>query len=64
MDNKKPVASLIGANGNVFNFLSIARNSLNSSNKHNDTLEMWNRVNNCKRYDETLNIISDYVEFG
>lgn len=64
MDNRKPVAPLIGANGNIFNLLSIARNSLISSNQHNKADEMWDRVTNSKSYNEALIIISDYVEFG
>ncbi|MGI6778789.1 MAG: hypothetical protein ACOX7R_12510 [Acetivibrionales bacterium] len=64
MDDRKPVVPLIGANGNIFNLLSIARNSLISSNKTNDALEMWNRVTNSKSYNEALVIIGDYVEFG
>lgn len=64
MDNRKPVAPLIGANGNIFNLLSIARNSLIASNKPNDALEMWNRVTNSKSYNDALRIIEDYVEFG
>lgn len=64
MDNTKPIAPLIGANGNIFNLLSIARNSLISSNQHNKADEMWDRVTNSKSYNEALIIISDYVEFG
>lgn len=64
MDNNKPIAPLIGANGNIFNLLSIARNSLISSNQHNKADEMWDRVTNSKSYNEALIIISDYVEFG
>ena len=64
MDNRKPVAPLIGANGNIFNLLSIARESLIASNKPNDALEMWNRVTNSKSYNDALRIIEDYVEFG
>ncbi len=64
MDNNKPIAPLIGANGNIFNLLSIARNSLIASNKPNDALEMWNRITNSKSYNDALRIIEDYVEFG
>ena len=64
MDNNKPIAPLIGANGNIFNLLSIARNSLIANNKPNDALEMWNRVTNSKSYNDALRIIEDYVEFG
>jgi len=64
MDDRRPVAPLIGANGNIFNLLSIARNSLIASNKPNDAIEMWNRVTNSKSYNDALRIIEDYVEFG
>jgi len=64
MDNTKPIAPLIGANGNIFNLLSIARNCLISSNQHNKADEMWDRVTNSKSYNEALVIIGDYVEFG
>lgn len=64
MDNTKPIAPLIGANGNIFNLLSIARNCLTSSNQRNKADEMWGRVTNSKSYNEALVIIGDYVEFG
>lgn len=64
MDNTKPIAPLIGANGNIFNLLSIARNCLISSNQRNKADEMWDRVTNSKSYNEALVIIGDYVEFG
>lgn len=64
MDNNKPIAPLIGANGNIFNLLSIARESLIASNKPNDTHQMWDRVTSSKSYNEALRIMEDYVEFG
>ena len=64
MDNRKPVAPLIGANGNIFNLLSIAKNSLISSNKSEDVTEMFSRVTSSESYEEALRIIGEYVEFG
>jgi len=56
----KPVAKLVGANGNVFNLLAICRQSLRRyPNAFN---ELRDRVFECKSYDEALVIMMEYVE--
>jgi hypothetical protein len=55
----KPIAKVIGKNGNIFNILSIASKALNDSLKAN---EMTDKVLKSKSYDEGLAIISEYVD--
>lgn len=64
MTDKKPIAPLIGANGNIFNLLAIARQCLVSSNRKSEVEEMQTRVFASKSYDEALAIIGEYVAFG
>lgn len=64
MTDKKPIAPLIGANGNIFNLLAIARQCLVSSNRKSEVEEMQTRVFASKSYDEALAIIGEYVVFG
>lgn len=57
---KKPVAKLIGADGNVFNLLGICSRALRRMpNAYN---ELWERVQKAKSYDEALQIMMEYVE--
>lgn len=63
-NNSKPVAQLIGANGNIFNLLNIANNTLTSLGKYKEAEEMFTRVTSSSSYDEAIDIIGDYVEFG
>lgn len=62
MDNKKPVAKLIGENGNIYNLVGIASKSLNKAGQHEQAKEMWERVQKSKSYEEALVIISEYVD--
>lgn len=64
MTDKKPIAPLIGANGNIFNLLAIARQCLVSHDKKSEAEEMQTRVFASKSYDEALAIIGEYVVFG
>lgn len=55
----KPQAKIIGANGNIFNILSIASCALNDKQKSE---EMLQRVMACESYDDALVIIMEYVD--
>lgn len=55
----KPQAKIVGANGNIFNILSIASCALNDKQKSD---EMLQRVTACESYDDALVIIMEYVD--
>lgn len=61
----KPVAKLVGANGNIFNLMGIANNVLKDAGKEEKGKEMCDRIRSqAKNYDEALLIIMEYVEVG
>ena len=61
-EKPKPKCALIGRNGNIFNLMGIASNTLKNHNMREEAKEMCDRITNSKSYDEALNIISEYVE--
>lgn len=62
MSLEKPVAKLIGENGNIFNLIGIASRSLRAAGQIDKATEMSNRVMSSHSYEEALTIISEYVE--
>lgn len=59
----KPVAKLVGANGNIFNLMAIANKVLKDAGKEEKGKEMCDRIKSqAKNYDEALLIIMEYVE--
>lgn len=59
----KPTATLIGANGNIFNLLGIASKALERNQQCNLASVMYNRVTDfAGDYDNALRIIMEYVE--
>ncbi|MDE7423575.1 MAG: hypothetical protein K2N51_07775 [Lachnospiraceae bacterium] len=60
---EKPIAYLIGQNGNIFNLMGIASNMLIASGKKEQAKEMCEKIKSqAKNYDEALLIIMEYVE--
>jgi hypothetical protein len=59
---KKPTAKLIGADGNIFNLVGIARNALKKAGQDENASEMSKRVIASKSYEDALNVIADYVK--
>lgn len=62
MERQKPMCPLIGANGNIFNLLAIAKSSLEDADLKEEANNMIQRVYKSHSYDEALRIIMDYVE--
>lgn len=60
-DFKKPIAKLIGADGNVFNLIGIASKALRSAGFPDKAKEMTNKVFDCGSYEEALGILQEYV---
>ena len=59
----KPECNLIGANGNIFNLVVIARKTLFKANMVNEAEEMIKRIpDEAEDYDHALRIIMEYVE--
>jgi len=58
----KPIAKLVGQDGNVFNLLGICGRSLKRAGQSDKVGEMQTRVFACDSYDEALRIMSDYCQ--
>ena len=58
---EKPDCPLIGKDGNVFNLVGIAAQTLRQSGMPDQAKEMTSRVFSSGSYDEALCIISEYV---
>ena len=61
ISSSKPDAPMIGADGNIFSQLSIAKKVLIENHQGYDANEMISRVMNSDSYDEALRIITEYV---
>ena len=57
----KPDCALIGANGNIFNLLGIAKKTLIDNGMVAESKEMCSRIYQCGSYSEALNVLDDYV---
>ena len=57
----KPDCPLIGADGNIFNLIGIARKTLKEHDMLEESQEMTDRVYSAGNYEEALNIIGEYV---
>ena len=58
----KPVAKLIGADGNVFNLIGIAARALREAGQRDAAATMTARCFAAHSYDEALAIIAEYAE--
>ena len=57
----KPDCALIGADGNIFNLLGIAKKTLIDNGMVAESKEMCSRIYQCGSYSEALNVLDDYV---
>jgi len=57
----KPECNFIGEDGNIFNLLSIASETLKNNGFKNEQKEMQERVFKSNSYKQALNIIGEYV---
>ena len=57
----KPDCALIGADGNIFNLLRIAKRTLIDNGMVAESKEMCSKVYQCGSYSEALNVLDDYV---
>ena len=57
----KPDCPLIGGDGNIYNLLGIAGQTLREHGMEQQATEMFNRITQYQSYDSALRIIGDYV---
>lgn len=62
IETQKPIAKLIGSDGNVFNLIVIASKALKRAGQEEQAKEMRERISNASSYDEALCIIGEYCE--
>lgn len=60
----KPVAPLLGAQGDIYNLLCIANRTLRGVGQQEQAEQMWRLVLSSGSYFNALTIIGEYVEFG
>lgn len=61
MGRQKPDCPLIGQNGNIYNLMGIASDTLRKNGQAAQAKDMCNRVVQSHSYQEALNVIGDYV---
>ena len=62
MNQNKPKALIINADGNIFNLMGIASKTLKHEGLHDEAKEMTKRIFKSSSYTEALSIIQEYVE--
>lgn len=61
-DKFKPVVSMIGKDGNVFNLIAITKRALEHADMKAEAKEMQERVFSSRSYSDALSIMMEYVE--
>jgi hypothetical protein len=64
MESIKPIAGLIGVNGNIFSLMAIAKKALQAAGQDERIKRMISVVQQCQSYYKALKAIEKYVEFG
>lgn len=62
MNQNKPKAPIINADGNIFNLMGIASKALKHEGLHKEAKTMTERIFESSSYNEALSIIQEYVE--
>ena len=60
-EHVKPDCPLIGEDGNIFNLIGKASQTLRENGMEAQAKEMCGRIRQCQSYDSALSIIGDYV---
>lgn len=61
-ESKRPKAEIIGANGNIFNLMTIAIRSLKAVGMDKEAKEMFDRITQSSSYEAALQIMEEYIE--
>ena len=59
---QKPIANVVGQNGNVFNIIAICSKALKEVGMRDEAKEMQTKVMSSGGYDEALGIMGDYCD--
>jgi hypothetical protein len=59
---KKPICKLIGEDGNVFNLAGIVSRTLKDNDLPDEAKEVWDKLKECKSYDQALQLFMQYVD--
>lgn len=59
---KKPIAKIVGQDGNVFNLIGICAKALRAAGMNDKVKEMQEKIFAAKSYDEALSIMSEYCD--
>lgn len=59
---EKPICKLIGVDGNVFNLAGVVSRTLKDNDLPDQAQEVWDKLKECKSYDEALQLFMQYVE--
>lgn len=62
LEPRKPLAPIIGADGNIFNLIGICSRALKTAGYNDKAKEMTNRITSSGSYDEALSIMCEYIE--
>lgn len=60
----KPVAPLLGAEGNVYTLMCITKRTLQNAGQQEQAEEMWRRALESRDNFKAISIMGEYVEFG
>ena len=61
-DYEKPLAPIVGADGNVFNLIGICSRALKTAGYTDKAKEMTDRITSSGSYEEALSIMCEYIE--
>ena len=61
-DYEKPLAPIVGADGNVFNLIGICSRALKTAGYPDKAKEMTDRITSSGSYEEALSIMCEYIE--
>lgn len=62
MSNEKPIAKVVGEDGNVFNLIGICSRALKKAGMKEAAEEMTSRIFKSGSYDEALSIMGEYCD--
>lgn len=60
--NKKPIAKVIGKDGNVLSVLAVCSKALKNAGQIDKSKELTEKVFASKSYNEALSIMSEYCD--
>lgn len=58
----KPKCTLIGKDGNIFNLAGIVSKTLKDNALPEQAQEVWDKLKECKSYDQALQLFMQYVD--